>query len=72
MKLSASIKLVDSLPTSVKVFTHTDLEDNHYIYINECLSEEARDTVLIHEIEHITKRHFGSDETVEEKEQAVR
>ncbi len=51
------------MPATVRAFTVPDEDGNFNIYINECLSEEAKRKSLDHETLHIKRDDFISTES---------
>ena len=49
------------MPATVRAFTVPDEDGNFNVYINECLSEEAKRKSLDHERLHITRNDFISE-----------
>lgn len=47
-----------SLPARIKGFTSLDADGDYNIFINESLSQEAKERTLKHEIQHISEKHL--------------
>ena len=50
------------MPLTIRAFTVPDANGDYNIYINNDLSEEAKEKSLKHEKAHIENNDFGSDE----------
>ena len=59
---------VEILPASINGVTVKDDNGDYNIYINACISEDARAEAFHHEVRHIQEGHFYSMDDVREIE----
>lgn len=57
-----------ALPIKIKGITVKDAEGDYNIYLNELLSTDVQAKAFRHEVEHIKKGHFYTDEGIAEIE----
>lgn len=56
------IRLIDTLPCSVRGFTKQDGDGNYNVYINSRIAENRQHEALRHELRHITEEDFSREE----------
>ena len=54
------VRLIDSLPCSVRAFTVVDENGDYNVYLNSKLSHEQLRRSYKHELQHIQNRDFDS------------
>ncbi len=52
------------LPPEIKGLTLKDENGDYNIYLNSCISDDARVKAYLHELEHIKKGHFILDSSI--------